>query len=425
MGCVLEKKWIIPRSKLNFRRNSIKLAIDQKLREMKHHRHSNKLSMPRSTDIQQTAALNTGSDSSGSDKPRKNDHLNSDQSRIIEDLVALLKKDPLSNMALEGMRKEKLSFWGLFKVIYLTHHFCWGLFNGLSSKYSKATLIANILTHFVYVLALTMALGFGWDKSSFTGYQMFIFKCLVSPILVGFLGFVTKMLSKHEADYGMSFLNWCPRKNSSEADSPRSVLREAPEVPEERPTLKNKSTVYPTNNSKSLVNNSTEPVSKHNARSYPKKATRSEQPLHLTDEVVSPTSPAHSDCNKFKWIELEKTVPPKTLRRRLMIIGSYLLTIVFVPLSFMSIYQTVAAMEENNKEWPFGMWFLIQFAYEMSFGKTLHCLFQLALFKIHLRLRHRSKLNRLESFNRSFCSFMLNSDIKDLMDINDSIHRMS
>lgn len=406
--------------------------FDQKLREQKPQRHSNKLSVhdePIRPQLAQIKSASESSDSnktnsSDSDKPHNN-NLDAAQQNLVEELKVLLQEDPLSKLALMDMEEGLLSFWGLFKIIFLTHHFCWGLFYGLSSKYSKATLIANILTHFVYVLALTMALGLGWDKSAFTGYQMFIFKCFISPFLVSFLGLIIKMLSKHEADYGLSFLNWCPRKVCSEGESQKKVHQEVSEAPEERPHHRNKSMVHPTNNSKSQVNQSTESVSKANPRSVRPKPTRLEQPTQPTEVVLTLNSPPNHGRRRFAWVEIEKKEPTKNWYRRPMIYAAYLLTIIFVPLSFMSIYQTVAALEENNKEWPFGYWFLIQFVYELTFGKVLNCLFQLGMFKSYLRYRHRTQLSYVKSFIHSFCNFMLNSDIKDLMEISDRIHSES
>lgn len=433
VACSLEKKFIIPMAQVNFRRNSIKLMIHHKLREMKPPRHHNKLSMHQDANIQQAEALTSASaaptsdentDSSSSEQTSYS-RLDAPQTKTVKELIDLLAKDPVTQRALKGMEFDMLSFWELFKIVFLTHHFFWGLFNGISGKYSKTTLIVSFLTHFVYVLALSMALGFGWDKSSFTGYQQFVFKCLVSPILATFLGFAIKMLSKHETEYGMSFLNWCPKKIQPSAAPPASLL----EVPEERPNMRHKSTVHPSNLSRSHAskpsssNQLSDPISKLHSRSQRQRAATPDQQLQTTEEATTPESPPLASQKQFRWIETEKSRPPqKSVCRRAMIYVSYLLAILFVPLSFMSIYQTVAAMEEHGKEWPFGGWFFIQFVYELTIGKALDCLLQLGLFKMHRYYRQRHKLNRLDSWAKSFCNFMLNSDIKDLMDINDSIH---
>jgi len=431
VACALEKNFIVPKASLNFRKNSIRLMVDLKLRELKHSLHSNKLSTHQDTNIQQEELLrgtssisDNRSDSSGS---KKSSSINeSEQDSFVEELKSLLNEDPLSREALKVVEFKTLSFWELFKMIYLTHHFIWCLFFGVSSRHSKKTLIMAFLTHFVYVLALTMMLNFSMDRSGFTGYQMFIFKCFISPFLATFLVFIIKMLSKHETEYGMSFLNWCPKKAASAAEPPTRLLASMPEVPEERPNLKNKSTVHPTNTSKSFANRHAHPnhsidsTSKPKARSCGQKVTVSDQPPL---DTLTPTSPPKPNQKHFIWVDLEKPAAPKrSAARRVLIYLAYLLAIFFVPLCFLSLYQSVAAIEENNQEWPFGGWFFIQFIYELTIGKVPHCLFQLALFKTHLRLRHRSKLNSFQAFCKSCCSFILNSDIKDLLHINDSVH---
>lgn len=431
LACTLEKSCIIPMAQVNFRRNSIKMMIHHKLKDMKPQRHHNKLSMHQDTNIQQPETLTSAAHlsdkdtgSSSSDQASYS-RLDASQTIIVSELVGLVDKDPISKKALKGMVFDMLSFWQLFKIVYLTHHFFWGLFNGISGKYTKTTLIVSFLTHFVYVLALSMALGFGWDKSGFTSYQQFVFKCFISPILATFLGFAIKMLSKHETEYGMSFLKWCPKKIEPPTAPSISLL----EAPEDRPNMRHKSTVHPSNLSKSLAskpstsNQLSEPPSKLRPRSYRQRAASPDQPLQTTEEPTTPESSPLASQKQFRWIETEKSKPPKkSVCRRAMIYISYLLAILFVPLSFMSIYQTVAAMEEHDKEWPFGGWFAIQFVYELTIGKVLDCLFQLGLFKMHRYYRQIDKRNRLHSCTKSFCNFMLNSDIKDLMDIHDSIH---
>ena len=297
----------------------------------------------------------------------------------------------------------------LFGIVFLTNHFLLAIFFSKGTHYSRKAMISTVYTRMAYSLAITMLFSMGYDKDGYTNYQTFVLKCLAVPILISPILFVTKKLMKDENQYDLF-----------------SKCKGKPKVAPATPEMDK----MPRRSSKDITgnrgSNNIYPRSQGRTRSFTRdradSPSRSSQ--EFLDDMNSPNiTSGHSPCitcriGAFSKIDKITTPFKKSVVGVVRITTAYVINAALIPVSAL-VVVSVANNTSKNDSWPVGYWYMLQLSYDLSLGQVPAALVQFGFLKSQLA----SPANKLAAFtNKYLASWLMNSDVKAITDLNSSIH---
>jgi hypothetical protein len=336
-------------------------------------------------------------DDSSSSRNEEEEHINK--------LKKLFEDDKDVSKAFNSMKNFKEMGNGrLFFLVFLTNHYVLSIFFSKCVQYSRKSAIMNLYNRVTYGLAITMIFAMGNGTDGYNNYQVFVSKCLVAPFFTSAFLLVLKKLMKNDTNYGLSILNWCPKKAPSPSHTPSS----------------------------SSLTPATHP---HNKIVPSRTEARTQSRISLNGGDVSGSSPAHTAQNSperrtsIKAFSQAKSASPvkidpipadfkPTKLGVVRILGSYLLSLTLLPVSAI-IMLSVANKTNETGKWPVGYWYALQLVYDLTFGQAVQAGIQFWLFKSHLG----SLASSTNKFFAKFRNFFLNSDIKALGDLNNCVSK--
>jgi hypothetical protein len=328
----------------------------------------------------------------------------SSESSVTSSLEKIFSDNKEITMALRSAKNSKpMTRLARFGVVYLTNHFMLAIGFSKSIHYSRKSMIGTVYTRMIYSLAITMLFSLGYDKNGYSSYKIFVLKCMAVPILISPILYIIKKLMKDDNQYEL--FERCIKK--------RKVAPQSLEKMHKR-------------SSKDLSETGAEQI-----RFFPRtQATRTrflsrDRPdCSGTSDQLNESTPklsAVEATSKNPLYRLEEVKPAfkKTLCGATRIVIAYVLTILLIPVS-VAVVVSVANSTSKNDSWPAGYWYLAQLAYDLTLGQLPAALMQFAFFEASMAKPE----NKLANFiNKYLASWLMNSDVKAIQELNSSIHR--